>query len=94
MSVAAVKMSDSHHKLMMAIGDAVAAHTRHSPMAIDEIVGILAFCAGSAIVSGCKASSNRRKMREVALSNVDNGMEAMQRAASGSSLILPSAVHH
>lgn len=71
----------------------MAAHTRQSPMMIDEIVGILGFCAGAAIVSGCKSHGNRKKMRAVVRANVDYGMEVMTRAATGSSLILPGVTH-
>lgn len=78
---------------MQAIGDAVAAHTRQSPMMIDEIVGILGFCAGAAIVSGCKGHGNRKKMRAVVNANVDHGMEVMARAAAGTNLIIPGVTH-
>lgn len=87
MAIVTASASDSHHKLMQAIGDAVAAHTRQSPMMIDEIVGILGFCAGAAIVSGCKSHANRKKMRAVVRANVDHGMDVMAGAASG--LIIP-----
>lgn len=91
MAVTEVSTDANHHRLMDAIAAAVQAHTTVSPMAIDEIVGVLAFCTGSAIVSGCKAPSNQRKMRVVALANIDTGMDVMRRAQSGSSLILPGA---
>lgn len=93
MALSQVKTDESHFKLMMAIREVVQAHTTLSPMAIDEIVGVLGFCAGSAIVSGCKSPANRRKMRAVVVSNVDNGMDVMLRAATGTSLIIPGVTH-
>jgi dienelactone hydrolase len=90
MAIVSVATSESHQKLMQAISDAVQAHTRQSPMMIDEIVGIIGFCAGAAIVSGCKSHNDRRKLRAVVNANVDNGMDAMTRAVVGStSLIIP-----
>lgn len=89
MATVAVKQSDNHHRLMQAIGEVIQKHTTATPMAIDEIVGVLGFCAGAAIVSGCQSNNVRRRMREVAFDNVDNGMDAMRRAVTGSSLILP-----
>lgn len=86
---ATVRLSESHHRLMLAIGDVIAKHTTQSPMAIDEIVGVLGFCAGAAIVKGCKSNGNRKRMRIVAVDNIDSGMDAMRRAVTGSSLILP-----
>lgn len=74
---------------MQAIGALIMEHTKQSPMAIDEVVGVLGFCAGAAIVSGCELPSNRRRMRTVAVDNIDSGMDAMRRAEMGTSLIIP-----
>lgn len=93
MSIVAAQTSDGQFKLMQAIGAVIMQHTRDTPLAIDEIVAVLGFCAGSAIVSGCKANSNRRKMRDVAVANIEIGMDVMTRAATGSSLILPETMN-
>ena len=87
----AVKLNEGHQRLMHAIGAVITKHTTESPMAIDEIVGVLGFCAGAAIISGCKAPTNRRRMRSVAIDNIDSGMDAMRRAELGTSLIIPGA---
>ena len=92
-STAAFSMNEGHHRLMQAIGDVIARHTTESPMAIDEIVGILGFCAGAAIVSGCQHNGNRRRMRTVAMENIDNGMDVMRRAERGASSIILPGVH-
>lgn len=84
-----VSLNEGHHRLMQAIGAAITAHTKASPMSIDEIVGILGFCAGAAIVSGCQSANNCRRMRAVAVDNIDNGMDVMRRAERSSGLILP-----
>ncbi|OWK18310.1 hypothetical protein AJ88_03775 [Mesorhizobium amorphae CCBAU 01583] len=93
MAIVSAAASESHHKLMQAIGEAVASHTRQSPMMIDEIVGIIGFCAGAAIVSGCKGHSNRKKMRAVVAANVDHGMDVMARAERNTSLIIPGVTN-
>lgn len=90
---AEVKVNDSHHRLMLAIGDTIAKHTTATPMAIDEIVGVLGFCAGAAIIRGAVRPNYRRELRQVAVGNIDSGMDAMRRATTGSSLILPTGVN-
>lgn len=91
MAIVAASTSDSQQKLMQALGEAITAHTLHSPMAIDEIVSVLGFCAGAAIVSGCKSHGNRKKMRNLVAANVDHGMETM--SGMGSGLIIPGVTH-
>lgn len=92
MALAAVTLNEEHQQLMLAIGEAIRDHTTHTPMTTEAIVGVLGFCAGAAIVRGVNDRSYRKKLRDIAQANVDNGMDAMQRAVSGSSLILPSTV--
>lgn len=84
-----VRLTQSHRELMLAIGDVIARHTKRSPMALEEIVGVLSFCAGAAICKGERHFDKRRKLREVAVGNVDNGMETMSRAVTGSNIIIP-----
>lgn len=87
--LAEVRLNEDHRKLMLAIGDAIAKHTNQSPMTVEAIVGVLGFCAGAAIVRGVNDRTYRKKLREIACGNVDNGMDAMVRAVTGTSLILP-----
>lgn len=86
MAVAKVKVSESHERLMLRL------HTTHSPMSIDGIVGVLAFCAGAAIVRGGDGRVNRRQLREMAVANIDFGMEAMRSSVANTSLILPEGL--
>lgn len=88
-----VRLNEGHHRLMLAIGDVIAKHTTESPMAMDEIVGVLGFCVGAAIIRGAESQKVRRNLRSVAVGNIDNGMDAMRRAVTGSSLILPEGFH-
>ena len=88
-----VRLSESHRQLMLAIGDVVARHTKASPMPLEEIVGILSFCAGAAICKGERHFDKRRALREVAVGNVDQGMETMARAVTGSNIIIPGMLN-
>ncbi|MGE0231423.1 MAG: hypothetical protein AB7O39_03200 [Flavobacteriaceae bacterium] len=84
-----VKLSRDHRELMLSIGDVIAAHTAKSPMTVEAIVGVLGFCAGAAIVRGEASDRKRRDLRSIAAGNIDNGMDAMRRATTGSRIILP-----
>jgi hypothetical protein len=90
--LAEVRLNDDHRLLMLAIGDAIAKHTTKSPMTLEAIVGVLGFCAGAAIIRGTKQRSTQRNLRNIAQGNVDQGMEAMTRAVSGTSLIMPEMI--
>lgn len=88
MSIAKTKMDESHERLMMAIGDVIALHTTHTPMRIEGIVGVLAFCAGAAIMRDPNTNRTvRRQLKEMAAANIELGMDAMRN--SHTSLILP-----
>lgn len=88
-----VRLAESHRQLMLAIGDVVARHTKTSPMPLEEIVGVLAFCAGAAICKGERHFDKRRRLREVAVGNVDQGMETMARAVTGTNIIIPGMIN-
>lgn len=89
MALTEARLSESNRQLMLALGDVIARHTKASPMPLEEIVGVLAFCAGAAICKGERHFDKRRALREVAVGNVDNGMETMARAVTGSTIIIP-----
>jgi hypothetical protein len=73
---------------MMAIGDTIARYTTATPMKIEGIVGVLAFCAGAAIMRDPNTNmKTRRELKEMAAANIEFGMEAMRQSAT--SLILP-----
>lgn len=89
MALTEVRLNEDHRELMLSIGDAIAAHTAKSPMTVEAIVGVLGFCTGAAICRGTRNDAARRKMREMAIGNIDNGMSAMAKALPGTSLVIP-----
>lgn len=92
MAVSKVKVGESHERLMYAIGETIRVHTSQSPMTAEAIVGVLAFCSGAAIGRGSKGSNERRQMREMAVANIDFGLEAMTSSMANTSLILPDGM--
>ena len=92
MGISKVSVDQSHHRLMMAIGDAIRVHTTHTPMTLEGIVGVVAFCAGAAIMRGGNGRVNRRQLREMAIANIDYGMDAMRSSEANTSLILPESL--
>jgi len=92
MAISKVRVPDSAHKLMLAIGEAIRVHTSQSPMTHEQIVGVLGFCTGAAIARGVNSRNARRIMREMAVSNVDMGIQSMTSSMASTSLILPDGV--
>lgn len=92
MGINKVRVSDSHERLMLAIGETIRLHTTQSPMNLEGIVGVLAFCSGAAIARGSKTRNMRRLMREMAVANIDFGLDAITSSMANSSLILPEGV--
>lgn len=92
MSISKVKTNESHQRLMMAIGDAVRAHTAQDHMPVEAIIGVLGFTLGSAIARGSNGRNSRRQLKEMALANVDFGLQAMVSSMANTSLILPEGV--
>jgi hypothetical protein len=92
MAVVKSEVDENHRRLMLAIGDVIAKHTSQSPMNIQGIVGVLAFCAGAAIMRDPNTNrSVRRGLKDMAVANIDYGMDAMR--GSQTSLILPGDMH-
>ena len=91
MSISKVKVSESHERLMLAIGDVIRAHTQQSPMSHDHIVGVLAFCTGAAI-GQAKTRGERHELRKMADANVDYGTQAITGSGPTSRLILPEHI--
>lgn len=92
MAVNKVRVNESHQRLMHAIGEAVRLHTAHDHMPVEGIIGVLGFTLGSAIARGAKDRNSRRQLREMAMANVDFGLEAMVSSMANTSLILPEGV--
>lgn len=82
-----VKTSEAQQKLMDAIGEAVRKHTQFSPMGIDDIVSVMAFATGCAAGQGDNRR-DRRLLREMAVANIDHGLNAVTGQAGN--LILPN----
>lgn len=92
MSISKVKVPESSERLMFAIGEVIRLHTSNSPMSVEAIAGVLGFCAGAAIGRGATGRNNRRALREMAVANVDFGLQAMTSSMANTSLILPDGV--
>lgn len=92
MAISKVAVSQDAHRLMLAIGEAVRLHTSQSPMSGEQIVGVLGFCSGAAIVRASTTRNDRRQMREMAVANVDMGIQAMTSSMANTSLIIPEGV--
>lgn len=92
MSISKVSVGESHTRLMLAIGEAVRLHTSQSPMAEEDIIGVIGFTLGSAVARASKGRNHRRHLREMAVANVDSGLQAMTSSMSNTSLILPEGM--
>ena len=92
MSISKVKVGESHERLMHAIGETIRIHTSQSPMTAEAIAGLLAFCSGAALGRGANGRNERRQYREMAVANIDFGLEAMVSSMSNTSLILPDGM--
>lgn len=75
-STVRVKTSQAQERLMDAIGEAIRKHTLVSPMGIDDIVSVMAFSTGCAIGQG-DSRRDRRLLREMAVANIDHGLNAV-----------------
>lgn len=93
MSISKVRVSDNHTQLMLAIGEAIRLHTSKSPMEEEDIIGVLGFTLGCGIARAAKSSGSRRQFREMAIANVDSGLQAMVKDMNGTSLILPESMN-
>lgn len=92
MSLSKVSVNESHTRLMLAIGDAIFAQTSKSPMSEEDILGVLGFTLGSAIARAGKGRTSRRMLREMAVANIDRGLDAMVSSMANTSLILPESM--
>jgi hypothetical protein len=92
MAIGKVKVGESHERLMYAIGEAIRVQTSVSPMSEEDIIGVLGFTLGCAIARAGKGRINRRQLREMAVANVDSGLNAMTSSMANTSLILPDSV--
>jgi hypothetical protein len=92
MAISKVSVGESHTRLMIAIGEAIRLHTSQSPMAEEDIIGVIGFTLGSACARASKGRQHRRALREMAVANVDSGLEAMVSSMANTSLILPDGM--
>lgn len=79
MAMGKVKVSQSHERLMLAIGEAIRVQTTISPMTAEDILGVLGFTLGSAVARAGKNTGQRKQYRDMAVANVDLGLDAMVR---------------
>lgn len=85
-------INDNHTRLMIAIGEAIRVHTSRSPMSEEDIIGVLGFTLGCGIARAAKTRNDRRLFREMAVANVDSGLQAMIADTASNSLILPEGM--
>lgn len=87
MSISRTVMDDNLQRLAVAIGRTIQEHTSTTPVPHDQIVSVLAYCAGAAI-GQAQSRSVRRQMKEMAEASIGFGIEYVVGKPSG--LILPS----
>lgn len=92
MSTRKVKVSENCGQLMIALDKALGDFTKHTPMTLQDIIGVLAFMAGGAIAKD-QSRNERRKLREMAEANIACGTEAVLQQSLTTSLILPEHYH-
>ncbi len=88
MSTVKVKTNAAQQALMNAIGNTINAHTMIAPMRIEDIVTVMGFATGCAVGQGI-TRSERRKLRELVVANIDYGM-AMIQGESSPGIVLPN----
>lgn len=91
-NISEVTISPSIDRLIVAIDAAIAAHTRHTPMTLEDITGVLALMTGGAI-GHVKTRNERRLYRQMVDANIDRGIDRALRESGQSAIILPSQMH-
>lgn len=90
MSTSTAKVSESHVRLMTAIGDAVRNVTMISPMSAEDIIAILGFTTGAGIAAAQgKQPHKPAALRDLAIRNLDLGLQ-QHLAQPQSPIIMPN----
>jgi len=92
MSTKKVKVSESCSGLMLELDKTLGNFTKHTPMTLQDIIGVLAFMAGGAIAK-CPTRAERRQLHQMAEANITCGTEAVITQSQTSALILPEHYH-
>ena len=87
MSLQHVQADEKTIRLMSQIGQVIQSFTMTSPMLAEDVIGVLGFCAGSAIASA-PPQHTKGELRQMAIANLDHGLSAFLSQPRG--LILPS----
>lgn len=74
MTISHAPVSESHVRLMQAIGNIIVLHTMTSPMEPDDIAGVLAFCAGAALANG-DSPHKMSERRQMVIANLDHSIQ-------------------
>lgn len=73
-------------RLAIAIGAAIRDHTMTEPMPFEDIIGVLGFCAGSAMGQEPARRFKKSELRQMCISNIDHGLSSALQ--SGRPLII------
>lgn len=82
-----VSASESQQRLMQYVGAVIQQHTLTSPMVLEDIISVLGICIGASIGNG-KSPLTHRDLRQVAIANIDHGLQAALQAPR-SPIIIP-----
>lgn len=87
MTLKHVVANEAQADLMQAIGAAIFKQTLITPLTLDQIVGVLGYTTGCAIAKTDR-SLKPRDLRQMAISNIDLGLQAMA-TNGGHGLVIP-----
>lgn len=89
-----VSPDDNMQHLMLAISDVISEYTAKTPVEFQAIVGVLGYLTGAAICRGTDSNQLRRRLKDMSVINIENGMEAVRREKREfvSSLVLPPGI--
>lgn len=82
-----VQSNQAQQRLMDGLQQTIMRHTTVSPMTVEDIVAVMAFCTGCAIGQG-DTRRDRRHLRNTAVANLDYGMDAV-RGTERPGIIVP-----
>lgn len=63
-------------RLALAIGAAITQHTMTDPMPVEDVIGVLGFCAGSAMGQKEAKRFKARELRQMCIANIDHGLSS------------------
>mgnify|MGYP001581955472 CR=1 FL=1 len=88
------KVSESQFFLIENMRKVIQQTTQLAPMPIEDIIIALGFVTGVAIVNGTLGIANYSQLREMALNNIDMGINTARQGNGAPGVILPGAAVH